>query len=87
MTMTTTPASTTTDPKPDPTSRRGIVILNDRRHFEGTVRFEGAYVHFKGRLRVKDDAEAGGVSYREVSERTWPSQRLREIRWLDGEAA
>lgn len=60
------------------TSCPAIIVLRDRRSYEGHASIEGAWVHFEGRRRVLTDGEA---TYRPAGERSWPRRVVAEIRW------
>ena len=57
-----------------------VIVLRDGREYEGDVQVVSGFVHFDGRRRVKNTQ---GVTYRPAGARSWPHQRILEIRWLD----
>lgn len=61
-------------------SGQAVVRLRDNREYEGTVDIAGGFVHFTGRRRVR---EIDGITYRHTDARSWPHQRILEVRWLE----
>jgi len=61
-------------------SRCAVIVLRDRRVYEGPTELIDGWVHCQARRRVRHGDE---VTYRPASERSWPRREVREIRWLD----
>lgn len=70
------------------TTGRAVIVLRDQRAYEGATSIAADWVHLgsDGRLRVPT---AKGITYRSTGSRSWPTQRILEVRWLerDREAA